>query len=231
MQTSRPEAPIQTRPHTASASAKLAAFIISRTIRALAGTLRYEHSAETNSQLKQLQNQPIILTIWHNRLALSLPLYQKLVAAPFPSHRLAALVSASRDGALLSEMLAHFQIQPVRGSSSRRGSRALRELIAWAQKGWDIAITPDGPRGPRYQVQEGAILAAQLTGFPILPVSYELTSKWVARSWDRFQIPRPFSVCKVRTASALHVPRDISQETRKTFQERLQSAMSAITFD
>lgn len=160
---------------------------------------------------------------------MSLPLYQKLIANPYPSHRLAALVSASRDGALLSEILAGFQVQPIRGSSSRRGSRALIELINWARKGGDVAITPDGPRGPKYQIQEGVITAAQLTGLPILPIGYELTSKWTAKSWDQFQIPRPFAACKVRTASPFYVPRSINKETRKTIQTQLQSAMNAIT--
>lgn len=226
MQTSRPKALI--RPHTATATTKIAAFFIGRAIRALAKTIHYQHS-EADSQLKQLQDRPIIFCIWHNRLALSLPLYQKLIANPYPSHRLAALVSASQDGALLSEILAGFQVQPIRGSSSRRGSRALIELVDRAQKGWDIAITPDGPQGPKYQVQEGVITAAQLTGLPILPIGYELTSKWTAKSWDQFQIPQPFAACKVRTASPFYVPRCINKETRKTIQTQLQSSMNSIT--
>lgn len=226
MQTSCPKALI--RPRTATATTKIAAFFVGQAIRALAKTIHYQHS-EADSQLKQLQDRPIILCIWHNRLALSLPLYQKLIANPYPSHRLAALVSASRDGALLSEILAGFQVQPIRGSSSRRGSRGLIELIDRAQKGWDIAITPDGPQGPKYQVQEGVITAAQLTGLPILPIGYELTSKWIAKSWDQFQIPLPFAACKVRTASPFYVPRHINKETRKTLQTQLQSTMNDIT--
>ena len=226
MHSNRSKAPI--RPHTAAATTKIAAFFVGRTIRALAKTLRYQHS-EAESQLKQLQGRPIIFCIWHNRLALSLPLYQKLVANSCPSHRLAALVSASRDGALLSEILAGFQVQPIRGSSSCRGIRALIELIDLARKGWDIAITPDGPRGPKYQVQEGVITAAQLTGLPILPIGYELTSKWTAKSWDQFQIPRPFAACKVRTAPPFYVPRSIDRKTKKTILAQLQCAMNAIT--
>lgn len=226
MRTNRLKARI--RPHTAPATTKIAAFFVGLGIRALAKTIHYQHSG-ADSQLKQLQDRPIIFCIWHNRLALSLPLYQKLIADPHPSRRLAALVSASRDGALLSEILAGFQVQPIRGSSSRRGSRALIELIARARKGWDIAITPDGPRGPKYQVQEGVITAAQLTGLPILPIGYELTSKWTTKSWDQFQIPRPFAACKVKTASPFYVPRYINKETRKTIQTKLQSTMNAIT--
>ncbi|MCS1408915.1 MAG: hypothetical protein M2R45_02093 [Verrucomicrobia subdivision 3 bacterium] len=219
------------QPHTATAAAKLTAFAIVRSIRLLASTLRYEH-AETDARLAQMQDHPMIVCIWHNRLALSLSLYQRFIAKkPYPSHRLAALVSASRDGAMLSEILKYFNVQPVRGSSTRRGGQALKELVTWARKGWTLAITPDGPRGPRYQVQDGVIATAQLTGLPILPVSYELKTKLVTKSWDRFQIPCPFTTCNVRTADPISVPRSIDPKTRASIKAQLQSAMEAITFD
>ena len=80
------------------------------------------------------------------------------------------MVSASRDGGILAGILEQFGVKPVRGSSSRRGPQALLEMTTWAERGYDLAITPDGPRGPRYKVQEGVISAAQLTGLPIVPV-------------------------------------------------------------
>ena len=83
---------------------------------------------------------------------------------------MAALVSASKDGGFLSGILELFGVQPVRGSSSRRGPQALLELTTWAERGHDLTITPDGPRGPCYQVQDGVMSLAQLTGLPIVPV-------------------------------------------------------------
>ena len=82
------------------------------------------------------------------------------------------MVSASKDGAFLTSILECFQVQPVRGSSSRRGPQALLELTTWAERGYDLALTPDGPRGPRYVVQEGVMSLAQLTGLPIIAASY-----------------------------------------------------------
>ena len=108
-----------------------------------------------------------------------------------------AIVSASRDGAFLTGILEYFKVQPVRGSSSRRGPQALLELTTWAERGYDLAITPDGPRGPRYVVQDGVISLAQLTGLPIVPVSYYVNWKIRVKSWDRFQIPLPFSLCEM----------------------------------
>src|SRR4029077_6679252 len=89
---------------------------------------------------------------------------------------LAAIVSASKDGGFLAAILENFNVQPVRGSSSRRGRQAVLELISWAERGYDLAITPDGPRGPRYIAQEGATALAQLTGHPIIPASMNV--KW-----------------------------------------------------
>ena len=110
---------------------------------------------------------------------------------------LAALVSASKDGAFLAGILECFGVQPVRGSSSRRGPQALLELTTWAERGYDLAITPDGPRGPCYVVQDGVMSLAQLTGLPIVPVSYHVNWKIQLKSWDRFQIPLPFSRCEM----------------------------------
>ena len=114
--------------------------------------------------------EKIIFAIWHNRLALSLVLYRRYVARRDRSRRLVAMVSASRDGGMLAGILERFGVQPVRGSSSRRGPQALREMVSWGKRGHDLAITPDGPRGPCYIVQEGVISIAQLTGLPIVPV-------------------------------------------------------------
>src|SRR6185437_8937636 len=101
---------------------------------------------------------------------------------------MAGLVSASKDGAFLAAILERFKIQPVRGSSSRRGSQALLELTSWAEVGYDLAITPDGPRGPKYTVQPGAMSLAQLTGLPIVPFGFHAHWKIQLKSWDAFQI-------------------------------------------
>ena len=218
------------RPHEATLSSRLAATAIGAIIKCLAGTLRYDFT-RVRPAVESLAGQPFIIAIWHNRLALSLPLYQRLVAKPYPSHHMAALVSASRDGAMLAEILKQFKVQPVRGSSSRRGAQALKELVHWAQEGLDLAITPDGPRGPCYTIQDGVIAAAQLSRLPILPVSYALSSKWVTQSWDRFQIPKPFSKCTVHVGQPIQIPRELTDAQRLEFKARLQNAMEAITQD
>src|SRR5207245_2002111 len=137
----------------------------------------------------------LIFAVWHNRLALVLTAYRRHVTRWAPDRRLAGMVSASRDGGMLAVALRRFGVEPVRGSSSRRGGQAVREMVAWAERGYDLAMTPDGPRGPRYVLQDGVIVTAQLTGLPIVPVSYHLRWKIQLKSWDRFQVPLPFSRC------------------------------------
>jgi lysophospholipid acyltransferase (LPLAT)-like uncharacterized protein len=142
-----------------------------------------------------------------------------------------ALVSASRDGGLLARVLELFGVTPVRGSSSRRGAQALREMVAWGERGHDLAITPDGPRGPRYVVQEGVISTARLTGLPIVPVCYRLKWKICMKSWDGFQFPLPFTRCEVITGPALRVPREATDAEREALRQQLETGLRAITHD
>jgi lysophospholipid acyltransferase (LPLAT)-like uncharacterized protein len=100
---------------------------------------------------------PAIFCVWHNRLALTMAAYYRYVRKLSRTAGLAVMVSASKDGALLSAIFERFGVQPVRGSSSRRGPQALLELTTWAERGYHLAITPDGPRGPCYVVQQGVM--------------------------------------------------------------------------
>jgi len=217
-------------PHQASWHQRLVAALVYAFIRGLAATVRFKLNDESG-YFSDVPQEKVIFAIWHNRLALALILYHRFVARRDRRRHMAAMVSASRDGGLLARILEHFKVQPVRGSSSRRGPQALRELVSWGEKGHDLAITPDGPRGPRYLVQEGVISAAQLTGLPIVPVSYLLNWKVRLRSWDGFQLPLPFTRCDVFTGPALRVPRSATEAERETLRTQLEEALRAITRD
>jgi lysophospholipid acyltransferase (LPLAT)-like uncharacterized protein len=158
-------------------------------------------------------------------------LYQRYVARLHPGRQLAAMVSASRDGGMLARILDHFGVQPVRGSSSRRGPQALLELTSWAERGYDLAISPDGPRGPRYIVQDGVIALAQLTGLPVVPVTYCLSWKYCLRSWDRFQVPLPFTRCEWQLGDPIDVPRDVTEPQREALRLRLEHSLHRLTQD
>jgi lysophospholipid acyltransferase (LPLAT)-like uncharacterized protein len=107
----------------------------------------------------------------------------------------------------------------------------VRELVSAAAEGCDLAVTPDGPRGPRYEPHPGVVSLAQLTGLPIVPVSFRLGWKWTLRSWDRFQVPLPFSRCEVIFGEPLWVPRSIDEAGREEARIALKDRLTAITRD
>jgi lysophospholipid acyltransferase (LPLAT)-like uncharacterized protein len=217
-------------PHNPRRSQKLGASLAFVLERMLVASLRFQWQDDSDL-FNGTEAQPVIFSIWHNRLALSMAIYRKGPRTWQPERRMAAIVSASKDGALLAQVLQNFGVQPVRGSSSRRGPQALLELTSWAEQGYDLAITPDGPRGPRYVVQEGVIALAQLTGLPIVPVGWRTPWKICARSWDRFQIPLPFGRCRIVFSSPIRVDRNASDEEREAARLRLERRMSEIGRD
>jgi hypothetical protein len=163
--------------------------------------------------------QSVIFCLWHNRLATAMVVHRR------HPRKLAALVSASKDGALLAAVLHRFGVQQVRGSSSRRGPQALLELTSRAEMGYDLAVTPDGPRGPRYIVQEGIIALAQLTGLPIVAVTCNTRWKLRLKSWDQFQIPLPFSRCELILSEPIFVPREADQAEREERRRDLETSL------
>jgi lysophospholipid acyltransferase (LPLAT)-like uncharacterized protein len=138
-----------------------------------------------------------MLFVWHNRLFVIPWLHRRYR----PGRVLYGLVSASRDGAWLAELLECFGIRSVRGSSSWRGGQALRELCHRLKDSRaDLGITPDGPRGPRYRFKEGGILLAKTRKLPVLFVGVHFTRYWRLKSWDRFRLPKPFSTVYLRVS-------------------------------
>lgn len=218
-------------PHRAKWHQWLAATLVYFLVRIVASTIRFRLDDRSGFFGKDAPKEKIIFALWHNRLALSAILYRRYILKFAPERRMAGLVSASRDGGLLAQILEHFGIVPIRGSSSRRGGQALIELTTCAGRGFDLAITPDGPRGPRYEVQDGVISVAQLTGLPVVPVSYHLNWKIQLKSWDKFQIPLPFARCEITAGKIMRVPRESSDVEREELRKQLEAEMRAITKD
>lgn len=217
-------------PHKAKWYQRLAARLVWLIVRSIGMTIRYRLE-DRSGYFSGAPKETIIFAIWHNRLGLALMLYEKYVRRYQPERKLAGLVSASKDGGLLARILELFNVEPVRGSSSRRGAQALRELVTWGERGYDLAITPDGPRGPCYTVRDGVIATAQLTGLTIVPASYRLNWKIQLKSWDRFQIPLPFARCEITTGQVIRVPREASEAERETLRQQLEAELRTITKD
>jgi lysophospholipid acyltransferase (LPLAT)-like uncharacterized protein len=217
-------------PHSPKWHQQLAAFLIWFFVSAVSLTIRYRiHDPHGFLQRKDLKQS--IYCFWHNRLALCVKIYFKFSRAHHVAPGVAGLVSASKDGALLSAIFHRFGIQPVRGSSSRRGAQALVEMNTWAERGYDLAITPDGPRGPKYVLADGAITLAQITGLPLVPVSQFFNWKFCLNSWDKFQIPFPFSRCDVTIGKVFFIPRELSAEQREKFRSEVEAELNSLTKD
>jgi lysophospholipid acyltransferase (LPLAT)-like uncharacterized protein len=217
-------------PHRAKWQQRLAARLIWLFVHTLAATIRFKLD-DRSGYFSVPPKEALIFATWHNRLALALMLYERYVRQHQPERKFACLVSASKDGGLLARVMELFNVEPVRGSSSRRGAQALRELVKWGNRGHDLAITPDGPRGPCYVVRDGVIATAQLTGLAIVPVSYHLNWKIRLKSWDRFQLPLPFALCEITTGQVMRVPREATEAERETLRQQFEAELRAITRD
>jgi lysophospholipid acyltransferase (LPLAT)-like uncharacterized protein len=217
-------------PHSPKWHQRLAAWFVVAGLRAIALTVRFK-IIDNSGYFSKPNPGPAIYCLWHNRLALCAAVYVRYVKPRNNTPGLAALVSASKDGAFLTAVLEGFNLNAVRGSSSRRGPQALLELTGCAQNGFDLAITPDGPRGPCYVIQEGVMSLAQLTGLPIIPGSSYLNWKIRLKSWDRFQIPLPFARCEVKLEKPIRVPRDCSDAEREQMRQNLERTLRSISKD
>ncbi|MGD9895984.1 MAG: lysophospholipid acyltransferase family protein [Candidatus Methylacidiphilaceae bacterium] len=197
-------------------SPMLVAFLVRRLTQTLRVTIEDSHGIVSHPPA-----EPLIFAFWHNRLLIMPALYSR----HFAGRKLAALVSASNDGDLLARLLSQFGFEAARGSSSRRGSLGFRSILRLGREGRDIAVTPDGPRGPRYRLQDGVLQVAQLLQRSILPIQCRFSRKWELQSWDRFQIPHPFSACRIRVGPLIAPPKDGSLSEVATCRNVLEEAL------
>jgi lysophospholipid acyltransferase (LPLAT)-like uncharacterized protein len=188
-----------------------------------ARTLRYEIDDRASVLGKPVAGN-YIAALWHNRLLLISFVLKKF----FPDRPGAGLISASRDGDLIADVTQRFGFDVVRGSSSRMGATALLELSEILASGRDVLLTPDGPRGPVYELGPGIIFLAQRTGAPVVPVNMEYSSCWRVKSWDRFIIPRPFAKVRVIIGERQQIGSTSTPEQFENERLRLQNAMMSL---
>jgi len=171
----------------------LLAALAANLARLIFGTIRLRIT-DRSGFLTEPPSGPRILVFWHNRIpAISIG-FLRHYPAKHPSRKgVSVLTSPSKDGDILAGVMAKLGMGSVRGSSSRRGSTAIRELSALLEAGVDLAITPDGPRGPKYSLGPGAVFLAQKTGVPIMPLHARYHRAIRLKTWDNFAIPLPFS--------------------------------------
>lgn len=194
-----------------------------RLLQLWARTLRYEID-DRAGMMGTPVSENFIGALWHNRL-----LIFPFVLRRFFVHRHgAALISASRDGELLADAIKRFGFDVVRGSSSRLGASAILQLEGVLASGRDVVITPDGPRGPAYELGPGIIFLAQKSEAAVVPINMEYSSCWRIKSWDRFIVPRPFARVRVIIGAPYRVRSTSTDDEFEAERLRLQNAMMAL---
>ncbi|MEM1355462.1 MAG: lysophospholipid acyltransferase family protein [Planctomycetota bacterium] len=165
----------------------LLVWLVAQYIRVVWYTSRWEHRHRERVEPLVQGDGPLIVAFWHGRLMMTAMLWRR------PGQDMYALISEHRDGRLISDAVGYLGIKTVVGSTSKGGSKALREMVKLLKQGDSLTVTPDGPRGPSMQAAGGVVQLARLGGAPIVPISYSVTRGKHAGSWDRFLIPYPFT--------------------------------------
>jgi lysophospholipid acyltransferase (LPLAT)-like uncharacterized protein len=197
---------------------KAAGLVGAWALRAWVGTLRYRYcplGPNLDPRTRHVR-QPYLYAFWHETLLLP--------ACHFGGVNSRVLISEHADGQLIAEILRRLDFGAIRGSTTRGGVRAVREALA-LEGSPHLGVTPDGPRGPRRQVQRGVIYLSSRLGLPIVPAGFGCERPWRMKSWDRFVVPRPFTRARCVTGEPILVPpdaeRDLLEEYRQEVQQRL----------
>ena len=168
---------------------------------------------------------PAVTVTWHNRL-----LFFPVMCTKWDRAHTVAVISASRDGQYIADLCAQWGVESVRGSSSRKALQALSGAIsAITERKMYVAFTPDGPRGPIYSMSRGPIYLASETGVRIIPVSINYSSYWELKSWDRFQIPKPWAKITMQVGRSITIPKNLSEEDIQKYQEEVRIRLNEVS--
>ena len=199
------------------------AVVLSWFLRLIGSTYRVHFDDQYSIMPSILAGNKYVLTLWHNRILFA----PVLIPRKYLTHT-AVLISASRDGEYIATLVRQFGLNVVRGSSSRGATAALLGLFRQLKNGGCPILTVDGPRGPRYCVHPGATALAQMTQTPIVPLVVNARHYWQLKSWDKLQIPMPFSHITIRFGAPISVAVNASLDDANA---RLRGAMLLITED
>ncbi len=193
--------------------------VASLLMRAIYSTCRVEKEFDEKAKPYLAGEKPAVFCFWHGRL----------IMAPFivpPKRSMSVLISHHNDGALITETMLRFGIGSVRGSKKLGGAKALLALLKITETGGNIAITPDGPRGPFQKAASGAAYVAAKTGYPLVPISFSATRHWRFQSWDKFMLPKPFTRLRFTAAAPLLIHSD---EDAPTATASLEASLTTLT--
>src|SRR5438105_1777005 len=190
-------------------------------IKLIGHTVRFEVEGWDNWEAASRDDKIPIYAFWHNRVFLATYFWRR--------RRIVVMTSRSFDGEYIARFIQRFGYGAARGSSTRGGTGALVEMVRLMRAGCPTAFTIDGPKGPRYVAKMGAVLLAKKTGHPILPFAITARSFWeVKKSWDGFQVPKPFTRARVEIAAPIFVRSDADETELNTKRDELQRALEEL---
>jgi lysophospholipid acyltransferase (LPLAT)-like uncharacterized protein len=201
----------------------LAPRLISGALWVVAKTVRVQYVNTDDLFARWARGEQVILAFWHNRVVMMPIPYQGR------DRKVCIMNSQHRDGEIATRALNRWGIRSVRGSATRGGAGGFLQLVNAFRDGYDLAVVPDGPRGPRYVVKRGVIHLGKATGAPIIPVTYAATRRRQLRSWDRLIIPLPFARVVFIAGEPVHVPRHASDDEVEGLRCELEQRLNAIT--
>jgi len=199
---------------------RLAAGAFFLLIKLIGRTVKFETTGAEHLEAIEKKGEVPIYNVWHDRIFLGTYYLQ--------NRNIVVITSQSFDGEYIARFLTRFGFGTVRGSSTRGGIGALVEMIRLMKKGIATAFTIDGPKGPRYVAKAGACLLAKKTGNPILPFSVEAESFWTIGSWDKLQIPKPFTRARFFYAAPIYVAPEADDAEIEKKRLELQTALDEL---
>ncbi len=195
--------------------------VVALCVRVLLWTVRFQVINWAAGRQITREGDGVIFAFWHNSVIIPLGHESRWHCV--------ALVSPGGDGTFAARIIRHFGVHSARGSTSKQGAEGMLALLRERPASWSLVITPDGPRGPRYQVQPGLAYLGSRSGLPIVPIGMALSRAWHLRSWDRFRIPKPFSRAVMVFGDPLRLAPDMDREELETARVSLENTIRDVT--
>ena len=190
-------------------------------IRMLMWTLRLRYVLPNGKTAPDPPGGPVIYALWHAQMFI--PIYA------FRGRGATVLISRHRDGEYIDRVVRRMGFRSIRGSTTRGGTAGLMALVAELEAGHEVAVTPDGPKGPRHVLQPGVVFVAEITGCPIIPMACAARRCWRMGSWDRFIVPKPFTTAVISMGEPVHVPPDLTDEERERWRGELERILADLS--
>lgn len=200
---------------------KIAPYFAYIVINVLRLTIRFKVLNPEKISEMHKNGEKIIMAFWHSRL-LMLP-------GVYKGDGISILISEHEDGQVIASTVEFLGFTTTRGSTTRGGTRALREMVRTMKSGSDIAITPDGPRGPRFVAKNGAVVLAKMTGAPVCPVTYNVSCRKQFGSWDGFILPHMFTKGVFIWGDPIYVDRDADRDELEKKRLEVEDELKRIT--